>query len=100
VVALLAGDREGAARDNAFAAGRRLPDGQKWLLPFEAEQYFTTDPPAFLWKASFQMAPLIWVVGRDRFRNGIASIQMRVLSLLPVANKTGHGLNQAVSSAT
>jgi hypothetical protein len=68
-------------------------DRSGWL-PFEAEQYFTTDPPAFLWKAAFRMAPLIWVVGRDRFRDGTASIQMRALSLLPVANKTGGGLDQ------
>jgi hypothetical protein len=68
-------------------------DKRGWL-PFEAEQYFTTDPPAFLWKACFRMAPLVRVVGRDRFRDGTASIQMRVLSLLPVANKTGDGLNQ------
>jgi hypothetical protein len=63
-------------------------------VPFQAEQYFTTDPPAFLWKASFQMAPLVSVSGRDRYRGGEASMQMRVLSLFPVANKTGGGLNQ------
>jgi hypothetical protein len=63
-------------------------------LPYKAEQYFTTDPPAFLWKASFRMLPLVSVVGRDRYRNGEASLQMRLLSLFPVANKTGGGLNQ------
>jgi hypothetical protein len=63
-------------------------------LPYEAEQYFTTDPPAFLWKASFRMLPLVSVVGRDQYRNGEASLQMRILSLFPVANKTGGGLNQ------
>ncbi|HEX3199733.1 MAG TPA: DUF6544 family protein [Propionibacteriaceae bacterium] len=63
-------------------------------LPYKAEQYFTTDPPAFLWKASFRMLPLVSVVGRDQYRNGEASLQMRVLSILPVANKTGGGLNQ------
>jgi hypothetical protein len=63
-------------------------------LPFEVEQYFTTNPPGFLWKASFRMAPLVSVVGRDQYRDGEASMQMRVLSLIPVANKTGGGLNQ------
>src|SRR6266508_3390210 len=45
-------------------------------------------------KASFRMAPLVSVVGRDRYRDGEGSLQMRVLSLVPVANKTGGGLNQ------
>ena len=68
-------------------------DSRGWL-PYEAEQYFTTDPPAFLWKASFRMLPLVSVAGRDQYRNGEASLQMRILSLFPVAQKTGGGLNQ------
>jgi hypothetical protein len=68
-------------------------EGRGWL-PYRAEQYFTTQPPGFLWKASFRMAPLVSVVGRDQYRAGEASIQMRILSLIPVANKTGGGLNQ------
>jgi hypothetical protein len=69
-------------------------EGRGWL-PFEAEQYFTMNPPGFLWKASFRMAPLVSVVGRDQYRDGEASMQMRVLSLVPVANKAGGGgLNQ------
>jgi hypothetical protein len=67
--------------------------GKGWL-PFRAEQYFTTHPPGFLWKASFRMAPLVSVVGRDQYRAGEASMQMRALSLIPVANKTGGGLHQ------
>ena len=68
-------------------------EGRGWR-PYQAEQYFTTNPPGFLWKASFKMAPGISIVGRDQYRDGEASIQMRVLSLIPVANKTGGGLNQ------
>jgi hypothetical protein len=63
-------------------------------LPYRAEQYFTTNPPGFLWKASFRIGPMVSVVGRDQYRDGQASIQMRALSLVPVANKTGGGLNQ------
>jgi len=74
-------------------AGDFQLEGRGWL-PYRAEQYFTTDPPGFLWKASFRMGPMVSVVGRDQYRDGQASIQMRVLSLVPVANKTGGGLNQ------
>ena len=31
-------------------------EGRGWL-PYQAEQYFTTNPPGFLWKASFRMGP-------------------------------------------
>jgi hypothetical protein len=73
--------------------GQFQMESRGWL-PYKAQQYFTTDPPAFLWKASFRMLPLVSVAGRDQYRHGEASLQMRILSLLPVANKTGGGLNQ------
>jgi hypothetical protein len=66
----------------------------KGWVPFAAEQFFTMNPPGFLWKATFQMAPMMSVTGRDQYRGGEASMEMRVLSLVPVANKTGGGLNQ------
>jgi len=68
-------------------------EGRGWM-PFAAEQYFTISPPGFLWKATFTMAPMLPVKGRDRYRSGEGSIEMRVLSLIPVANKAGGGLNQ------
>jgi hypothetical protein len=67
--------------------------GRGWM-PFSAEQYFTINPPGFVWKASFRMAPMMSVVGRDQYRAGVASIDMRILSLVPVAKKSGGGLNQ------
>lgn len=68
-------------------------EGGGWM-PFSAEQYFTVDPPAFLWKASFRMAPLVRIAGRDQYRGGEGSIDMRLASLVPVASKAGGGLDQ------
>jgi hypothetical protein len=68
-------------------------EGRGWV-PFAAEQFFTINPPGFVWKATFQIAPMVSVVGRDLYRSGQASVEMRVVSLVPVANKTGGGLNQ------
>lgn len=56
-------------------------------VPFAAEQYFTIDPPGFLWKATFRIAPLVSVTGRDRYRAGEASMERRVLSLAPVRRR-------------
>jgi hypothetical protein len=40
------------------------------------------------------MAPFMSVNGRDMYRAGEASLEMRVLSLIAVANRKGGGLNQ------
>jgi hypothetical protein len=68
-------------------------EGRGWM-PFSAEQYFTINPPGFFWKATFRMMPLVSVAGRDQYRAGQGSIEMRVLSLMPVAKTSGGGLNQ------
>jgi hypothetical protein len=73
--------------------GQFQMEGRGWL-PFSAEQYFTINPPGFLWRATFRIAPLVWVAGRDQYRSGEGSIEMRVLSLIPVARTSGGGLNQ------
>jgi hypothetical protein len=71
----------------------RLAEDRGWM-PFEAEHYFATDPPGFVWMASFKMAPRLSVTGRDRYMAGKGDIDMRLLSLIPVAKKSGSGLDQ------
>lgn len=71
----------------------RLGEGRGWM-PFEAEQYFTTDPPGFVWIVSMRMFPLVTVAGRDRYVEGESSIRMRLLSLVPVADDSGPKLDQ------
>jgi hypothetical protein len=68
-------------------------DARGWV-PFAAEQYFSVTPPGFVWKATFRMAPLVPVTGRDQYRLGEGSIEMRVLSIVAVARKSGGGLTQ------
>ena len=63
-------------------------------MPFQAELYFTTYPPGFVWIASFEMAPLVSIAGRDRYQGGVGDIDMRLLGIIPVAKKSGGGLNQ------
>jgi hypothetical protein len=71
----------------------RMGQDRGWM-PFTAQEYYTTDPPGYVWKVTFRMAPLVTVSGRDRYADGQASILMRLLSLIPVANDRGPGLNQ------
>ena len=71
----------------------RLREDQGWM-PFTATQHYTTDPPAFVWSTTMQMMPLVSLSGRDRYTDGIGDMDMRLLSLIPVANTQGGRLNQ------
>jgi hypothetical protein len=71
----------------------RTGDDRPWL-PFTAEEVFTTDPPGFLWRTTMRISPLGEIIGRDMYAHGAASIEMRLLGLVPVARARGPELNQ------
>ncbi len=71
----------------------RTGEGRDWA-PFDADQYFTTDPPGFLWRVDLRFAPLVSVVGRDRWAGGDASMKMRLLGAIPVVDAAGSDLAQ------
>ena len=61
------------------------PEQEKWYEA-NAEQYFTVDNPAFIWKVKVDMMPLMYFTGRDRFSDGKGNMLIKVLSLLNVVN--------------
>jgi len=71
---------------------RTSPDG-KWM-PFAAEQYFTTNPPGFIWTANVQMMPGVSLAGRDLYTEGKGHMLIKVLSLVPVADAKGAETDQ------
>ena len=71
----------------------RLGADKPWM-PMHATEYYTTNPPGFLWNASMEMFPLVHVTGRDRYFQGTGDIEMRIASLIPVASKSGGNLEQ------
>jgi hypothetical protein len=64
-------------------------------MNIEAEEHYSTDPPAFVWKAAFPTRNLPVVLGRDAYLDGNGSILMKVLSLFAVADERGAELNDA-----
>ncbi len=60
-----------------------------------AEQYFTINPPAFIWKVKMDMMPLLPVAGRDKFVDGKGRMTIKLFSLINVANEAGDKINQA-----
>jgi len=71
---------------------RTAPDG-KWM-PFDAEQWFTTDRPGLLWLATVAAAPGIDLAGRDKYENGKGHMLIKLLSLFPVADAKGKEIDQ------
>lgn len=61
------------------------PDQNKWFQA-EAEQFFSSYPPAFVWTADLQIMPLLGAFGRDKFIRGEGEMLFKILSIIPVAN--------------
>jgi len=66
----------------------RMKENQPWM-PIKAEQYFTTEDPAFIWRVKFTMAPFIWIEGRDMYYQGKGNMLIKLLSTITVANAAG-----------
>ncbi|OJJ22066.1 hypothetical protein BKI52_08485 [marine bacterium AO1-C] len=74
---------------------KMTPEQKNWNSGV-AEQYFTTQPPAFNWTINTQMNPVLNVVGRDKLENGQGEMTIKLLSLIAVANaKQSEKVDQA-----
>jgi hypothetical protein len=71
----------------------RLGPDQAWM-PFTAEQYYTTDPPSFIWKIDTRMMSVLPISARDRYIDGHGNMNIRVLPLIPVVDETGEHMDQ------
>ncbi len=71
---------------------RLSPDGA-WM-PFTAEQYYTTDPPSFIWKIDTRMMGFLPVSGRDAYVDGHGNMKILAGSLIPVVDETGEHMDQ------
>lgn len=74
-------------------AEMRLAKDKKWM-PVEAEQYFTSVEPGFIWKANIKAAPLIHISGRDKYEDGEGNMLIKILSLFTVADSKGKEIDQ------
>ena len=72
----------------------RMKEGQKWT-PLEAEEYYTTDPPAFIWSGSIEFIPFLSVKARDMLSEGEGRMSIKLLGLISIANASGPEMNQA-----
>jgi hypothetical protein len=72
----------------------RNSEAAGWMT-FEADETYSTNPPAFVWRATFPSPMMPLVLGRDEYLDGKGSILMKAAALLPVANEGGEELRTA-----
>lgn len=71
---------------------RTAPDG-KWMQ-FEAEQWFRTENPGFLWYARVGMGSPVRLNGRDQLIEGQGKMQIKLFGLIPIVDATGPTIDQ------
>jgi len=73
----------------------RQYENQKWM-PIEGEEYFTTERPGFIWIGKISLLPFVWITGIDKYMDGEGTFQIKLMSLLTIANAPGgRELNEA-----
>jgi hypothetical protein len=71
----------------------RLQPNQSWF-PLTAEQYYTVNPPAFLWFGMIKPWPLISISAIDQFMHGQGNLRVKLLSLIPLTDASGATVDQ------
>jgi hypothetical protein len=69
------------------------PEQTKWL-DATAEQFFTVNPPGFIWTVDLKMSPVIKIKGRDKFENGKGQMLIKMHSLFNVVNESGEKIDE------
>jgi hypothetical protein len=67
---------------------------ENWMS-FEADETYSTNPPAFVWRASFPAVVAPVALGRDEYLGGRGSILMKMLAVVPLADEHGDELAAA-----
>ena len=75
--------------------GRIRGSAEAEWMTFEAQETYSINPPAFVWKAFVPTRRTPFVLGRDLYLEGRGGILMKMLALLPVADEHGEELRAA-----
>ena len=62
-------------------------------MSFSASQYYTMDPPAFVWNSQIN-AGMITIAGRDKFGNGKGNMLIKPFYIYNLANTSGPEMDQ------
>jgi hypothetical protein len=85
--------RASTARLKQRGEFRTAPD-KPWM-PVVAEQYYSVDPPGFVWRVNARMMRVLPLAGRDRHADGHGDFLIKAASLVTVAHGVGPEVDQA-----
>jgi len=89
------GTRRQAARTARIQQnGAFRPDLKGKWVPIKGEQYFTADPPGFIWWGRVRIALGIWIDARDRSVGGVGNMLVKAESTFQLADAAGPELDQ------
>ena len=75
-------------------ARMKMKPGQKEWNEAVAEQYYSVEKPAFVWKVKMNMPPFITISGRDKFVDGKGEMLIKLFSLLNIVNEKGEKMDE------
>jgi hypothetical protein len=67
--------------------------GKRWM-PISVNQFYTTNPPGFLWKARFKIAGLPLMFGSDTYKAGHSHMHGKLAGLFTVVDGRGDEVDQ------
>lgn len=74
--------------------GSMLANRHGSWMPFEAEQWYTTDPPGFVWAARAGVGPIPLIRGRDMYVDGRGHMIIKAGSIFTIVDASGDEMNQ------
>lgn len=74
--------------------GKIRKDAKQPWMNFEAKQYYSVNPPGFVWVAHMKFFGLPLVRVRDYYLEGTGSILVKALSLFTIGNSAGKEMGQ------
>lgn len=89
---VVGGARASTVRLQQRGEMRTAPD-KPWM-PVVAEQYFSVDPPGFVWRVDAKMMGVLPITGRDRYAGGHGNMLFKLASLITVADGSGPAVDQ------
>lgn len=70
------------------------PNPQRPWMKITAEEYYSVNPPSFVWIASAKMGGIPILRGRDMYRAGQGQMNIKIGSVFDVVNATGEAIDQ------
>lgn len=71
----------------------RPQENLSWM-PMIAEQYYTINPPGFLWFGIVKSLPFLSISARDKFVDGHGNMLVKIQSFFTLTNASGEKLDQ------